>query len=96
MTYIIARPEETFFRLFKFHEFDVSEMSFATNILGRTNVDLPYIALPIPLSRVFVHSGIFIRRDCGSKKPQDLNGKRVGSAQLSTNKGPLYTRHASG
>ena len=78
ITHIIARPEETFFRLFKFHEFDVSEMSFAINILGRTNVDLPYIALPIPLSRVFVHSGIFIRSNCGIKEPQDLKGKRVG------------------
>jgi len=78
VTHIVARPEEMFFRLFKHQEFDVSEMSFAIYILGRTNVDFPYIALPIPLSRVFVHSGIFIRRDCGIKEPQDLKGRRVG------------------
>lgn len=78
VTHIIARPEETFFRLFKYQEFDVSEMSFAFYILGRTKIDFPYIALPIPLSRVFVHSGIFIRSDGGIKEPQDLKGKRVG------------------
>ena len=62
ITHIIARPEETFFRLFKFHEFDVSEMSFAINILGRTNVDLPYIALPIPLSLVTTRDNESVRR----------------------------------
>ena len=78
ITHIVARPEETFFRLFNYQEFDVSEMSFAFYILGRTNIDFGYIALPIPLSRVFVHSGVFIRSDRGIKEPQDLKGKRVG------------------
>jgi 4,5-dihydroxyphthalate decarboxylase len=78
VTHIVASPKETFFRLFKYQEFDVSEMSFSIYILSRTNRDFPYIALPILLSRVFVHSGIFIRRDCGIKTPQDLKGRRVG------------------
>ena len=79
VTYLTLRPEETFFRLFTYQEFDVSEMSFSTYMLARTNVDFPYIALPIPLSRVFAHSGIFIRTDRGINKPRDLKGKRIGA-----------------
>ena len=87
VTYLTLRPEETFFRLFTYQEFDVSEMSFSTYMLARTNVDFPYIALPIPLSRVFAHSGIFIRTDRGINKPRDLKGKRIGAPNYHLTRG---------
>ncbi len=87
VTYIVTRPEETFFRLFTYQEFDVSEMSFSTYMLARTKSDFPYVALPIPLSRVFSLSGIFIRTDRGIKSPQDLKGKRVGAPNYHLTRG---------
>ena len=87
VTYLVMRPEETFFRLFTYQEFDISEMSFSSYMLARTNVDFPYIALPIPLSRVFAHSGIFIRTDRGIKTPQDLKGKLVGAPNYQLTRG---------
>jgi 4,5-dihydroxyphthalate decarboxylase len=82
VTYMVMRPKESFFRLFTYQEFDVCEMSFSSYMLARTNSDFPYYALPIPLSRVFTHSGIFIRTDRGINRPQDLKGKLVGAKIL--------------
>ena len=87
VTYINTRPEETFFRLFTYQEFDVSEMSFSSYMLARTNIDFPYIALPIPISRVFAHSGMFIRTDRGIKRPEDLKGKIVGAPNYQLTRG---------
>lgn len=87
ITHIVGNPEDVFSRLFNYHEFDVSEMSFSMYVQRRTNDNLPYIALPIPLSRVFVHSGIFIRSDRGIKEPQDLKGKRVGVPRYEQTRG---------
>ena len=87
ITNIVTRPEEIFSRLFSHHEFDVSEMSFSMYAQRRADDNLPYIALPIPLSRVFVHSGIFIRSDCGIHEPQDLKGKRVGVPRYEQTRG---------
>jgi 4,5-dihydroxyphthalate decarboxylase len=37
-----------------------------------------YVAIPAFVSRIFRHSGIYIRRDAGIKTPADLRGKRIG------------------
>jgi len=87
VNYIVTRPEETFFRLFTYQDFDVSEMSFSTYMLARQQGDFPYVALPIPLSRVFAFSGIFVRAGSGIKKPQDLKGKRVGAPNYHLTRG---------
>jgi 4,5-dihydroxyphthalate decarboxylase len=73
--------EETFFRQMRFHEFDVSEMSFSSYLVSRFKPDVPFIAIPIFLSRTFRHAGIYINTDAGIHKPQDLIGKRVGCAE---------------
>lgn len=87
VNHIFLRPEETFFRLFTYHEFDVSEMSFSSYMLARSNGDFPYLALPIPVSRVFPHAGIFIRADRGIERPEDLNGKTVGAPNYQLTRG---------
>src|SRR5438128_7250274 len=87
VTYLVMRPKEAFFRLFTYQEFDVAEMSFSSYMLARTNHDFPYYALPIPLSRVFTHSGIFIRTDRGIRTPEDLKDKVVGAPNYQLTRG---------
>jgi len=86
-SYITLPPQETFFRLFRFQEFDVAEASFGSYMLARTLFDFPYVLLPIPISRVFSHSAIFIRTDRGIRRPQDLKGKRIGVPSFQQSRG---------
>jgi len=71
-------PEEIFFRAFRYQEFDVSELSFSSYLRTVANGTSAYMAIPAFVSRVFRHSGIYIRRDAGIKAPADLRGKRIG------------------
>jgi 4,5-dihydroxyphthalate decarboxylase len=71
-------PEEIFFRAFRYHEFDVCELSFSSYLRTVANGSSAYIGIPAFLSRIFRHSGIYVRRDAGIAAPADLRGKRVG------------------
>jgi 4,5-dihydroxyphthalate decarboxylase len=78
VTYLPLYPEEIFHRAFKFQEFDISELSFSSYIRTVAAGTPAYIGIPAFVSRIFRHSGIYIRRGAGIEKPQDLRGKRVG------------------
>ncbi len=84
---MLLSPEEMFFRAFRHHAFDVSELSISSYCVGVAKGDAHYIAIPVFLSRAFRHTSIYIRTDRGIEKPQDLKGKRIGVAeyQLSAN-----------
>jgi 4,5-dihydroxyphthalate decarboxylase len=71
-------PEEIFFRAFRYHEFDVCELSFSSYLRTVANGTSAYTAIPAFVSRIFRHSGIYIRRDAGIVTPQNLRGKRIG------------------
>jgi 4,5-dihydroxyphthalate decarboxylase len=71
-------PEESFHRAFKYHEFDVSEISLSSYTMTAARGDNHYIGIPAFVSRVFRHSGIYIRTDRGIREPRDLNGKTIG------------------
>ena len=71
-------PEEAFHRAFKYREFDVSELSLSSYTLQVSRGENPYVAIPAFVSRLFRHSGIYIRTDRGIKRPQDLKGKHLG------------------
>ncbi len=79
--YLALPPEETFFRMARFREFDVSELSLSSYVVSRRSNDPPFVALPVFPSRSFRHSGIYVRRDGGIERPEDLRGKRVGVAE---------------
>lgn len=78
VNYITLEPEEVFFRAFRNEEFDVTELSFSSYVMSLSKGACPYIAIPAFVSRVFRHSGIYIRTDRGIKKPEDLRGKVIG------------------
>lgn len=83
VTYLPLPVEETFFRAFKFAEFDVCELSFSTYLrsLARERdegVPAAYRAMPAFVSRMFRHSGIYINTTKGIRAPADLKGRIVG------------------
>jgi 4,5-dihydroxyphthalate decarboxylase len=61
VTFLPLYPEEIFHRAFKFQEFDVSELSFSSYIRTVAMGTSAYIGIPAFVSRIFRHSGIYIR-----------------------------------
>jgi len=78
LVYITLSPEEIFFRMIRYKEFHVSEMSFSSYLINYSRGNRDFIAIPIFPSRMFRHSSIYINVDSGIKKPTDLRGKKVG------------------
>jgi len=81
LTYMSLPVEETFFRMMRFQEFDVAEMSLSSYVLSLFRENPPFIAIPVFPSRMFRHSGIFINRNSGIREPKDLAGKRIGTPE---------------
>ena len=75
---VLMAPEEAFHRAFKFQEFDVTEISMSSQILSIARGDNKYVAVPAFVSRLFRHSGIYVRTDSNIKRMEDLKGKTVG------------------
>jgi 4,5-dihydroxyphthalate decarboxylase len=74
----LQQPEAVFHTAYTHQEFDVCELSFSSTILQTARGNCPYVPIPVFLSRVFRHSGIYVRADSGIRKPEDLKGKIVG------------------
>jgi 4,5-dihydroxyphthalate decarboxylase len=74
---ILLRYEDTFWRMLRHQEFDVSEMSLSSYLISKEKGP-DFVALPVFLSRVFRHSSIYINRNAGIDQASDLKGKRVG------------------
>jgi 4,5-dihydroxyphthalate decarboxylase len=70
-------PEEMFYRMGRFREFDVSEFSLSTYTIRRGRGE-PFIAIPVFPSRMFRHSSVYVRDGAGIAEPKDLRGKRMG------------------
>jgi 4,5-dihydroxyphthalate decarboxylase len=69
---------ESFFRMLRHREFDVSEMSLSWYTRSLFSDPPPFIAIPVFPSRMFRHSCIFVHAASGIREPRDLIGKRVG------------------
>ncbi|MGY1822806.1 hypothetical protein [Geodermatophilus sp. SYSU D00079] len=69
--------EETFFRMLKFGEFDIAELSLSSYVMTLSR-GAPYVAVPVFPSRAFRHSGIYVRADSPIKDPSELAGATVG------------------
>ena len=70
--------EQTFPRAVTRAEFDVTELSLASQIVQVARGEAAYVALPVPIARAFRHGCIYLRADAGIATPRDLDGKRVG------------------
>lgn len=70
--------EETFWRMMRHQEFDVSELSLSSYLIAKDRGFPNVTAIPVFMSRSFRHSGIYINKNSGIKEPADLIGKRVG------------------
>ena len=78
LTYVVLPPGQTFSRMLRSHEFDVSEMSLSAYVESLTEEEPPFIAIPVFPSRIFRHSSIYVSTAAGIREPRDLIGKRVG------------------
>ena len=75
--FMMLSPEEIFFRAFRNAEFDICELSLSSSTVKISQNDLPYVCVPVFLSRMFRHSAVYVRKD-RIKRPQDLKNKKVG------------------
>lgn len=80
----LMRPREAFPRMLEKKEFHASEMSLASYVALRGGGECPFVAIPVALSKMFRHSCIYVRPDAGIARPEDLRGKRIGTAQFSS------------
>jgi len=78
LNYLQLRPSELFWRMLNNEEFDLSELSFSTYTIMRSEGDDRFIALPVFPSRTFRHSCLYIRSNAGIQAPEDLKGKTIG------------------
>ena len=78
VVFLPMEPEEVFFRAFRYQEFDACELSFSSFMIVTSRGASPFVGIPAFVSRVFRHSGFYIRTDRGIEEPADLRGKTVG------------------
>ncbi len=71
-------PEEIFWRMMRYREFDLSELSFAGYVTRRARGVDDLVAIPVFLSRTFRHDNLYVNVDAGVERPEDLAGKRIG------------------
>ena len=81
LNYLDLPVEETFFRMARFREFDLAEMSLSSYCVSLHRPERPFVALPIFPSRFFRHSCIYVNAAAGIREPLDLIGKRIASPE---------------
>jgi 4,5-dihydroxyphthalate decarboxylase len=78
LTYLPLGMPESFFRMLRHAEFDVSEMSLSWYTRTVFTEPRPFVAIPVFPSRMFRHSSVYVNANCGIREPKDLVGRRVG------------------
>jgi 4,5-dihydroxyphthalate decarboxylase len=70
-------PSETFYRMLKFDEFDISEMSLSSYLIARSQ-GRAWTAIPVFPFRNLFHLSIYSRAEAGIEEPRDVEEKRFG------------------
>jgi 4,5-dihydroxyphthalate decarboxylase len=78
---VALNPGPLFARMIRDRDFDLAEMSLCTYLNLRARDDDGLVGLPVFPSRVFRHGYIFVNRDAGIRRMEDLAGRRVGTMQ---------------
>ena len=73
--------EETFFRMARYREFDLAEMSLSSYAVSLHRDPQPFVAIPVFPSRFFRHSCIYVSTKSGIRQPKDLIGRRIGTPE---------------
>jgi 4,5-dihydroxyphthalate decarboxylase len=84
LIFLTLRPEEIFWRMLKYKDFHVSEMSFSSYVLNCSRGNTDFIAIPVFISRMLSHSCIYVSASSGIEHPKDLIEKRVGIPEYQT------------
>jgi 4,5-dihydroxyphthalate decarboxylase len=87
INYLVLPVEEIFWRMLRFEEFDIAELSMGAFLVAAAQGRRSFVAIPIFPSRTFRHRCIFVNVSSGISRPEDLRDKRVGV--------PEYTMTAS-
>jgi 4,5-dihydroxyphthalate decarboxylase len=87
LNYLVLPVEEIFWRMLRYEEFDVAELSMGAFLVAAAQGRRPFVALPVFPSRTFRHRCIFVNSSSGIERPEELRGKRMGV--------PEYTMTAS-
>lgn len=87
LNYLALPVEEIFWRMLKFEEFDVAELSLGAFLVAASQGRRPFMAIPVFPSRTFRHRCIFVNSASAIERPEDLRDRRVGV--------PEYTMTAS-
>jgi len=83
VNYLTMSVEEIFWRMMKYEEFDVSELSMGAFLTAAARGRRPFIAIPVFPSRTFRHRCIFVNSIAGVRAVEDLRGKRMGVPEYS-------------
>jgi 4,5-dihydroxyphthalate decarboxylase len=83
LNYLVMPVEEIFWRMMKYEEFHVSELSMGAFLTAAAQGRRPFVAIPVFPSRTFRHRCIFINTASGIRRPEDLRGKRMGVPEYS-------------
>lgn len=86
----LMRPQQAFQAMLR-NEFQIAEMSLANYTAMKARGNVPFVGIPVMLSKMFRHSCIYVRSDAGIRTPDDLKGKRAGTAQF-TSTGVVFVK----
>jgi 4,5-dihydroxyphthalate decarboxylase len=81
LNYLDLPVEETFFRMLRYREFEVAELSLSSYTVSLFGEQRPFVAIPVFPSRFFRHSCIYVNAKANIREPKDLVGKRIGTPE---------------
>ena len=77
LTCLTLYPPEIFYRMCRYQEFEVSEMSMGSHCFFLGQGESPFVGIPAFPSRVFRHSMVYVNNEAGIERPEKLSGRRI-------------------
>ena len=73
-----SKNRDIFWRMLRYQDFDVAEMSLSSYTIALSQGVDDFIAIPVFPSRFFRHGCIYVNAEAGIESPADLRGRLVG------------------